>query len=113
MRYAHRVAWEIETGEPIPPGLEIDHVRCDQESCVEFTHLRACTQQENNERSGSESALNARKTECKNGHPFVEGNMYVYTRNDGTTERICKTCRSEDQRRLRAKWKARAKLAAS
>lgn len=35
---AHRVAWELENGEPIPPGLYALH-RCDNPPCVRPVHI--------------------------------------------------------------------------
>ena len=43
---AHRVAYMIETGAPIPEGVVIRH-RCDNPPCVRFSHLLPGTQQDN------------------------------------------------------------------
>lgn len=42
---AHRAAWELAHG-PIPAGLVVDHV-CHNRACVEVTHLRLATLEEN------------------------------------------------------------------
>ena len=50
---AHRVAYEIETGHPIPDGLVIDHVYetgCRHRHCVKREHLEAVTIAVNNQR---------------------------------------------------------------
>lgn len=83
---AHRVAWSLTNG-PIPPGLTIDHL-CRVKSCCNPAHLEAVTQRTNILRSDCQSALNARKTHCKHGHPFSTENTLI--RADG--RRICKAC---------------------
>jgi hypothetical protein len=47
--YAHRAAFELATGKPIPAGLTLDHL-CVRESCIEPAHLEAVTQDENTRR---------------------------------------------------------------
>jgi hypothetical protein len=46
------------------------------------------THKENNARSNSPSALNARKTHCPAGHLYDEANTYV----DRDGRRHCRTC---------------------
>lgn len=45
--YAHRFAYELLVG-PIPPEMELDHVRC-AKNCVRPDHLRLVTSGQNNE----------------------------------------------------------------
>lgn len=86
---AHRWGYEYFKG-PIPEGLEIDHL-CNQASCVNPEHLKAVTGRENNRRSNSPSALNAKKTHCKYGHEFTAENTYF--RNRGSyMGRECREC---------------------
>ena len=85
-RYAHRVAYEFANGE-IPAGMEIDHL-CRNPRCVNPRHLEVVTSRENVLRGTGPSARNARKTECKRGHPFDEANTYY--RSNGS--RYCREC---------------------
>lgn len=95
--YVHRVAYEQLRGA-IPDGLVIDHL-CRNTSCMNVEHLEAVTPRENTLRGMSVQALNHRKTHCINGHEFAGDNLRV----DRTGRRICRTCKRETQRRLRAK----------
>ena len=72
---AHRVAWERVNG-PIPPDLTIDHL-CRVRRCVNPAHMELVTMTENTMRGQSFSAVRARQTHCKNGHP-LEGTRRVY-----------------------------------
>lgn len=42
---AHRYVWEVANG-PIPSGMVVDHI-CWNRSCIEITHLRLATAQQN------------------------------------------------------------------
>lgn len=56
---AHRLAWEQDTGKPIPPKMWIDH-RCHRHICVRLSHLRLATPRENQEnRTGPTTANKA------------------------------------------------------
>ena len=68
MVMAHRFAYELWR-EPIPDGLEIDHL-CRNVQCVNPWHLEPVTRQVNAMRA-------LRKTHCKRGHPFNESNTYI------------------------------------
>lgn len=98
---AHRVAYVLAYGD-VPPGTEIDHL-CRVRHCVNPLHLEAVTQAENNRRSNSMSAVNARKTHCKNGHPFDSGHMKIIKNG-----RCCWTCKLTWQRKSRAELKRKS-----
>lgn len=84
---AHRLSYEVFVGG-IPPDKQIDHL-CRVRHCVRPSHLELVTIKENVLRGFGPSALNARKTHCKNGHPFDEANTYV----DKTLrKRACRVC---------------------
>lgn len=83
---AHRAAWELVNG-PVPIGLVLDHL-CRNRACINPSHLEPVTQRENTLRGEGNAAKNARKTHCKNGHPFEGDNLYVSPRG----KRTCLTC---------------------
>lgn len=90
---AHRVFYKALVG-PIPDGLTLDHL-CRVKHCVNPNHLEAVTVWENTLRSDCPTAVNARKTECINGHPLT------YVRPDGGG-RQCRTCATIHARNYRA-----------
>ena len=98
---AHRHSYEMAYG-PIPDGKQIDHL-CKVTRCVRPDHLEAVTQYENNMRSDSPVAINARRVVCKHGHPFD----FI----DLQGKRRCRTCQRNKTRawRLRKELNERAK----
>ena len=92
----HRAMYEHTVG-PIPPGLTLDHL-CRVRSCVNPDHLEPVTRKENTLRGEGVTAVHARKTQCPQGHPYADGNLYV----DPTGRRHCRTC----MRAASARWSA-------
>ena len=92
---AHRAAYRLLIGD-VPPTMHVDHL-CRNPSCVNPLHLEVVTPEENNRRSDSWSAQNARKTHCPLGHP------YDYIR---PKYRACSQCRR--LKHLRVKQRATA-----
>ena len=84
-RSAHRFAYEALC-RPIPRGLCIDHL-CRNRACVNPAHMEAVTIKENLLRGCGACAQNARRTHCKNGHPFSGSNLILRT-----GRRACQIC---------------------
>jgi hypothetical protein len=98
----HRAVYEHFFG-PIPDGLQIDHL-CRNPPCANPAHLEAVTCQENLLRGEGISAVNARKTHCKNGHEFTPENTRIEKRG-GRSCRRCDVIRKlayRERARLRA-----------
>lgn len=91
----HRLVYSHFVGE-IPKGYQIDHL-CKNQRCANFEHLEAVSPEENNRRSNSPTALNAKKTHCLQGHPYDERNTQVRP-NGG---RKCRKCHQEYKKRKR------------
>lgn len=92
---AHRWSYELLVGE-IPPGLTLDHL-CRVRACVNPWHLDPVPHRVNILRGEGPAAINARKTQCVEGHPFTGENTYLTP--DG--RRQCRTCiRRRSQARL-------------
>lgn len=100
---AHRVAFYLEHGRF--PEKFLLH-KCDNRRCVRPSHLWEGTQADNMHdaiaKGRHNSAINARKTHCRHGHPFLGENLYVYKNG----RRVCKTCRRRNDRKRWAKNQA-------
>jgi len=105
---AHRLIYETFVGS-IPEGMDIDHLchvaeqcrggdTCPHRRCCNPRHLAPERPVPNTMRGNSPAAVNARKTHCKNGHPFDAANTQVSTKGN----RSCRICRAEWKRRRRA-----------
>lgn len=94
---AHRFFYEL-LKEPIPEGLTLDHL-CRVTACVNPAHLEPVTGRENSLRGTNPCALNARKTQCKNGHPLSGVNLYIKP----IGSRICRTCSREEYHRNKSR----------
>lgn len=95
---AHRYAWIRKHG-PVPTGLVLDHIVCDNPRCCNAEHLVAVTNQVNTRRDPlSPHGINSRKTHCIRGHEFTKEN--TYWRPDGRG-RNCRACLKDRQARNR------------
>lgn len=96
---AHRWAYEATVG-PLPEGTHGDHL-CRTPACVNPAHLEPVTVRENLLRGVSPSAINARKTACKNGHPLSGDNLHEWRGRRG-----CRICRKQSSDAHHARQKA-------
>lgn len=97
----HRFTYSWTT-EPVPLGVghgipTIDHVICDNSRCCNPAHLKLGPHRDNLLRGNSRQGINARKTHCKNGHPFGPTRYFRKAR----PVRICTICAAEYQQRRR------------
>ncbi len=87
----HQLAWKL-AGKIVPKRpLSLDH-KCDNEPCGNADHLRVIPLVVNVMRGDGACARNARKTECKRGHPFTTKNTRM---DNGGRSRRCLTCERE------------------
>ena len=93
---AHRFAYQSMIG-PIPEGLQLDHL-CRVRQCVNPSHLEPVDCKVNILRGVSSAAVNARKTHCKNGHPFDLMNTRIAW-DGGRVCRICANAYDRERRR--------------
>lgn len=94
----HRVMYQLTTGQPLPPGMEVDHT-CNNRLCINPAHLQAVSHADNM-RLGR-----GRRTHCRAGHEWNDDNTYIATvkrKQGGTREqRYCRMCRAIVQQNLR------------
>lgn len=95
----HRLVYEHVNGS-IPDGLTLDHL-CRIRNCVNPRHLEPVTREENVLRGEAPSAVNARKTHCKRGHPFDSENTQIVKNGKDRKGRNCRQCQREWGRRNR------------
>lgn len=91
--HAHRWSFEFLIAD-IPDGLTLDHL-CRVTACVNPWHTDPVPGRVNILRGESPSAVNARRTQCVNGHPFTSENTYLTP--DG--RRQCRACIRHRSRR--------------
>jgi len=91
---AHRLTYLALVG-PITAET-LDHL-CRNRSCSNPAHLEQVSQKENCLRGEGLTAINARKTICKRGHPLVGRN--VMWRKKPSVMRQCRKCKNDLRRK--------------
>jgi hypothetical protein len=95
---AHRMAWELHHGRPVPPGLWVLH-SCDNPPCVRPDHLSVGDRRQNMlecwERGGRQKL-----EQCQRGHVFTEANT-IRKLSRGQPARFCRACSNEMARQRR------------
>lgn len=90
---AHRWLFVVVNGAPAE-CKELDHL-CRVRNCVNPDHLEVVTTRINILRGEAPTALNARKTHCKRGHPLEGDNLYVPPGGKVRPWRGCRQCYRE------------------
>ena len=80
-------------GQPIPSGLELDHL-CRVKRCVKPAHLEAVTHRMNLLRGLTIPAAHVAKTHCPHRHEYTGTNLML----DKIGRRYCRTCRNRRKR---------------
>ncbi len=99
MLMAHRVSLLL-VGRERPDGMEVDH-KCRVRCCVNPDHLEYVTHAENLRRGDTLSAIAARRTHCRAGHPLSGVNLMMRAGKRG--------CRECDRLRQIAAYKPEGK----
>lgn len=82
-RVVHRIIWEHTHNEPVPSGMQLDHL-CRNRRCCNPDHMEVVTASENTKRQDHH---NRRKTHCIRGHEYTEENTRITN-----GKRACKEC---------------------
>jgi hypothetical protein len=88
---AHRFAYELANGS-VPRDLVMDHL-CRNRACCNPAHLQPVDSKTNVLRGVGLTAINARMTHCKRGHPLGPLRMI-----GGVVRRECVPCKADRQR---------------
>lgn len=105
MKMVHRWVFEMQYG-PIPDGLTIDHI-CFNRACIEPTHLRPMTRQENGARHQDDCKCSrhapVRLSTCVNGHDLTQDGALVFP--PSRPRGRCRQCMADADKRRQGKNK--------
>lgn len=91
--FAHRLSYELFVSD-IPDGLQIDHL-CREKACCNPDHLEVVTASENCKRIPLRDF-------CVRGHDLrLDGSFYHRKTKGGGKSRLCKLCKSENNKKYR------------
>jgi len=82
---------------PVPPGMTLDHFRCNRKCCVNPYHLEVVTNLENIQR------YYATITHCPAGHEYNKENTRYFVDGRGYNVRTCRICSRRHTQRHRIK----------
>lgn len=92
-RVIHRILWEHHKDQPVPDGMQLDHL-CRNRACCNPDHFEVVTASENTKR---QDHANRRATHCPKGHEYNDENTRITP--DG--RRSCRPCDTDRTRRRR------------
>lgn len=92
--YVHRVIYEALVCE-LPANISLDHL-CRQPACFNPDHLEPVTHKENVLRGIGPTAVNAKKTHCKQGHKLAGDNLRITVAGG----RLCRVCYKAHQHKM-------------
>lgn len=95
---AHRLAWILSNDKFIPEGMHLDHYVCRIKSCVNPSHVRVCTPEENLKAPDGAAGIQLAKSHCDRGHEYAGRNLRMIG-----THRFCRACQNLKQRERRTR----------
>lgn len=105
-RPAHRFAYSFLNCIPLEEVPEVLHHECVTPSCCNaHSHLQSTNRVNHPDSVGGWQKA---KTHCPKGHPYSGSNLLVIKRSNGLTQRQCKKCAKESDRKYANNRKVKA-----